>query len=295
MNSEPDRPKPARNAWTSPALAAWNQPVVLLAASRIADATQPFRSQPSPNLEGLTRSIDDIGILDPLLVRQVENGGYALIDGHARLACARKLGYKTVPAVVLAVSEFEALKLGLDRNREVEFVGTEIQDFLELLCERLNCKPNDIALRVSRFLQKIVHVSRADSRASLAEMNNIRPSGLQALAAFASAPAHFREAHLRGTLSERELVAVTVMPPTERLPNLREILLQRIEEDFVNASEPVDDGLAALRDLLEAFDFADAPDEKLESVLLSAIELAQHVYEWHIENDRDAPALNSQS
>ena len=47
-------------------------------------------------LESLTRSIREFGLIDPIIARM---GDKTVIGGHQRLLAARRLGYKTVPVV----------------------------------------------------------------------------------------------------------------------------------------------------------------------------------------------------
>lgn len=49
----------------------------------------------------LLKSIDEVGILVPLIVFR-EDGGYTLLDGERRWRCAKRLNLKTVPANIIA-------------------------------------------------------------------------------------------------------------------------------------------------------------------------------------------------
>jgi ParB-like chromosome segregation protein Spo0J len=57
-------------------------------------------------LETLTRSISEFGLVDPIIARREDK---TVIGGHQRLLAARKLGYKTIP-VVLGVCLSNSLK-----------------------------------------------------------------------------------------------------------------------------------------------------------------------------------------
>ena len=56
-------------------------------------------------------SIDRFGFIDPITVRPVGKGRYQIIDGEHRWEEAKAAGHKTVPAIVLSVTEAEAKKL----------------------------------------------------------------------------------------------------------------------------------------------------------------------------------------
>jgi ParB-like chromosome segregation protein Spo0J len=67
-------------------------------------------------LEGLVDSIQEFGVLQPLLVRR-DRGRYELLSGAKRLAAASTAGLKEVPCLVLDVDEIEARRLAEAANR----------------------------------------------------------------------------------------------------------------------------------------------------------------------------------
>lgn len=67
--------------------------------------------------EELEKSIRQHGILQPLQIALV-NGKYVLIDGLHRLRVAKKLGMRTVPAIVKPMSEDQLLITNLIVNRQ---------------------------------------------------------------------------------------------------------------------------------------------------------------------------------
>ena len=84
------------------------------------EAISPNRRQPRKEfapetLEGLARSIREVGILQPLVVRH-RNGGYELVAGERRLRAARLAGLSTVPVVVHAGDDTESLRGALIEN-----------------------------------------------------------------------------------------------------------------------------------------------------------------------------------
>jgi ParB family chromosome partitioning protein len=67
-------------------------------------------------LEDLQSSIDTHGVLEPLLVRPVENGKYELISGERRFHAAMAVGLAEVPCIELRVSHQQALEIALIEN-----------------------------------------------------------------------------------------------------------------------------------------------------------------------------------
>jgi ParB/RepB/Spo0J family partition protein len=71
------------------------------------------------SLDELTKSIQETGILEPLLVRK--NGSfYELLAGSRRLHAAERAGLKTVPVVVMDVSDEKAFEISLTENLQRE-------------------------------------------------------------------------------------------------------------------------------------------------------------------------------
>jgi DNA modification methylase len=65
-------------------------------------------------LESLTRSIREFGLVDPIIARREDK---TVIGGHQRLLAARRLGLTTVPVVFLDLSQEQARLLNLALNR----------------------------------------------------------------------------------------------------------------------------------------------------------------------------------
>lgn len=70
-------------------------------------------------LKDLAGSMNDLGLLQPILVRPVD-GGYVVICGRRRLAAARYLGWETIPAIVRQVTADEAATAELVENLQRE-------------------------------------------------------------------------------------------------------------------------------------------------------------------------------
>jgi len=65
-------------------------------------------------LEALTKSIREFGLIDPIIARRED---MTVIGGHQRLLAARRLGLKTVPVVLADLTVDQARLLNLTLNR----------------------------------------------------------------------------------------------------------------------------------------------------------------------------------
>ena len=84
------------------------------------DAVEPNRFQPRRAMDPtalaeLKQSIAASGLLQPVIVRQID-GGYELVAGERRWRAARDLGWKRIPAVVRDVDDRTLLTLALVEN-----------------------------------------------------------------------------------------------------------------------------------------------------------------------------------
>jgi ParB family chromosome partitioning protein len=84
------------------------------------NSQQPRTNYDTTTMEELKSSIKEKGLLQPLLVRPVDGGGYEVIAGERRLRAARALNLKDVPVVIKNVTNDEALILALIENIQRE-------------------------------------------------------------------------------------------------------------------------------------------------------------------------------
>ena len=100
--------------------------IVYLAVDAIApSAVQPRQNFPPAQLEELSRSIAEYGVLSPLTVRPRPDG-YELVAGERRLRAARMAGLSEVPCIVMELDLEEASFIAL-----VENLQRNDLDFLE--------------------------------------------------------------------------------------------------------------------------------------------------------------------
>ncbi|MBQ1405536.1 MAG: ParB/RepB/Spo0J family partition protein [Oscillospiraceae bacterium] len=81
-------------------------------------AGHPYKVQDNDEMNRLIESIQEQGILTPLIVRPLEGTAaeYEVISGHRRLRAAQKAGLKEVPAFIHAVDRDEAAIQLVDSN-----------------------------------------------------------------------------------------------------------------------------------------------------------------------------------
>ena len=104
-------------------------------------AGHPYKVQDNDEMNRLIESIQEQGILTPLIVRPLEDteAEYEVISGHRRLRAAQKAGLKEVPAFIHAVDRDEAAIQLVDSNLHRENILPSEKAFAyKLKMEALN-------------------------------------------------------------------------------------------------------------------------------------------------------------
>ena len=97
-------------------------------------------------LEMLTRSIREFGLVDPIIARQEDS---TVVGGHQRLLAARRLGLETVPVIFVDLSPEQAKLLNLALNK---ISGTWDQELVARLLADLKEAP-DVDISLSGFAE----------------------------------------------------------------------------------------------------------------------------------------------
>jgi ParB family transcriptional regulator, chromosome partitioning protein len=110
---------------------------------------QPRTGFADDTLEALARSIQEVGVLQPVIVRRVEEG-YALVAGERRLRAAKVAGLATIPAVVRDSDDADSLREALIENLHREDLGPlELAEAFQELLEDLGATQEELAERLS--------------------------------------------------------------------------------------------------------------------------------------------------
>jgi ParB family chromosome partitioning protein len=111
---------------------------------------QPRRDFDDGKIEELASSIREKGIIQPLIVRETDEG-YELIAGERRLRAAKLAGLSSVPAVIRDVADAEALELALIENIQRENLNPieEAQAYQRLI-EEFSLTQEEMAQKVGR-------------------------------------------------------------------------------------------------------------------------------------------------
>ena len=110
----------------------------------------PRKTIDEKSIEELAKSISEVGMLQPIVVRTTDlEGAYELVCGERRLRAAEKCKLPTIPAVIRTLSNNEAMDLMITENLQRKDVHPleEAEAFQQLI----DNMSHDIASLVKRF------------------------------------------------------------------------------------------------------------------------------------------------
>ena len=121
---------------------------------------QPRKRFGTEELESLTESIREHGILQPILVTEAVDG-YQLVAGERRLRAAQAAGLDRVPAVVRQLADREQIELALVENLQREDLDPlETAEAYRQLIEEFGFSQDDVATRVGKARSTVANTLR---------------------------------------------------------------------------------------------------------------------------------------
>ena len=121
---------------------------------------QPRIRFPQEELDELSRSILEQGILQPLIVRKAETG-YELIAGERRLRAAKMAGISEVPVVVKNVSDGKLLEISIIENiQRQDLNALEEAEAYNRLMGEFHLTQEEVAARVGKSRPAIANFLR---------------------------------------------------------------------------------------------------------------------------------------
>ena len=82
----------------------------------------PFKVLDDESMQRMVESVEQYGVLSPLIARPRPEGGYEIISGHRRQHAAELAGLETLPVIVRDMSDDAAVILMVDSNLQREHI-----------------------------------------------------------------------------------------------------------------------------------------------------------------------------
>lgn len=127
---------------------------------------EPNRDQPRKTfsdeaITALAESIREHGILQPILVRPLNAGGYQIVAGERRWRAARMLGLDEIPVTIRELSDSEAMQIAIIENLQRENLNPveEASGYNELI-EKYGMTQDKVAKMVGRSRSSVANSVR---------------------------------------------------------------------------------------------------------------------------------------
>lgn len=130
------------------------------------NAQQPRAEFRAEELAELVTSIREVGVLQPIVVRPIKNGGkgaaqYELVMGERRLRATKELGLATIPAIVKDTADDAMLRDALLENlHRAELNPLEEASAYQQLLADFGITQDELATRIGRSRPQITNTLR---------------------------------------------------------------------------------------------------------------------------------------
>jgi ParB family chromosome partitioning protein len=126
--------------------------------------TNPFQPRTvfdQEALEELASSIKAIGVIQPITVRETENGRFQLITGERRYRASRLAGLERIPAYVRTANDQGMLEMALVENIQREDLNAvDIAITYQRLVEECELTQEDLSVRVGKKRSTVTNYLR---------------------------------------------------------------------------------------------------------------------------------------
>ena len=122
---------------------------------------QPRREFDQEALQELANSISELGIIQPITLRQVENGKYQIIAGERRWRASQLAGLTSIPAYIRTVEDEGVMEMALVENIQREDLNAiEVALAYQHLAETTGMTQEKISKRVGKSRAAVTNYMR---------------------------------------------------------------------------------------------------------------------------------------
>ena len=127
----------------------------------IANPNQPRRDFNEEALQELADSIRELGVIQPLTLRKMEDDTYQIIAGERRFRASQLAGKTTIPAYILKADDEETMEMALIENIQREDLNAlEVALAYQQLIEQHNLSQEQLSKRIGKGRATIANFLR---------------------------------------------------------------------------------------------------------------------------------------
>lgn len=126
-----------------------------------ANPYQPRTTFDDESLSELSESIKELGVIQPITVRLLDNGNYQLISGERRLRASKLAGLKMIPAYVRSADDQGMLEMALVENIQREDLNAiEVAISYQRLMDECKLTQENLSQRVGKKRSTVANYTR---------------------------------------------------------------------------------------------------------------------------------------
>lgn len=127
----------------------------------VANAKQPRQVFEQSDIDQLAASIREVGVLQPIVVRPIDQDSYELVMGERRLRAVQVAGLDEIPAIVREVEDEDLLRDALLENlHRVQLNPLEEAAAYQQLLRDFGCTQEQLSDRIARSRPQIANTLR---------------------------------------------------------------------------------------------------------------------------------------
>jgi len=112
-------------------------------------------------LQELAKSIDELGVIQPITVRKLSGNKFQLVSGERRFRASKLLGNKTVPAYIRIANDQEMLEMALVENIQRENLDPiEVALSYQRLIDEIELTQEELSIRVGKKRSTVTNYLR---------------------------------------------------------------------------------------------------------------------------------------
>ena len=127
----------------------------------VANPNQPRRDFNEEALQELADSIKELGVIQPITLRKMEDGTYQIIAGERRFRASQLAGKTTIPAYIVKADDEDTMEMALIENIQREDLNAlEIALAYQQLIEQHNLSQEQLSKRIGKGRATIANFLR---------------------------------------------------------------------------------------------------------------------------------------